>query len=134
MIKALKVVLIIWAALGILVGLGYIFAPQQVGAMMGFEQGPAYVPYFLAMLGITYVTIGAFLIVAARDPIRNILWVQLAIVWAILAVAAAVYSMMRGFVTFEQAGVGLIIDSAFFVALMALYPYRAVRGAARRRK
>ena len=121
--------LIVWAAIGILLGLGMIFAPEQLGAMQGYEKGPAYVPYFLAMLGISYIVPSVFIIIAAvRDPLRHIMWVQLAISVAILMVAVDVYSIMRGFVTFNQAGMGIIIDAVFFVALMALYPWRAARG------
>lgn len=126
MIKSLKVLLIIWAATGILSGLAMIFIPEQLGAMQGYE---------MAMLGICLIVPSAFLIVAmTRDLLRNILWVQFAIAWAILAVAIGVYSILMGFVTFEQAGMSIIIDGAFAVAFLALYPYRAARGAARRRK
>ena len=42
MIKALKVVMIVYAVIGILFGLAYIFVPRQLGAMFGFEEGPAH--------------------------------------------------------------------------------------------
>lgn len=136
MLKALKVVLIVWGALGILWGLGMIFVPQQMGAMMGYDVPLlTYVPYLLASLGICLVVVKAFIIVAAtRDLLKNILWVQFAIAGAIFTVAVAVYSMLMGFVAFEQVGMSIIIDGAFAVAFLALYPYRAVRSAARRRK
>lgn len=124
MLKALKIVVIIWAALGILFGLGFVFAPEQLGDMFGFEQGPAYVAYFLAMLGVSWIAVGAFTIVAmTRDILRNLLWVQLAITSAILFTAVKVYSMLMGFITFSQEGVGLIITAVFAVALLALYPW-----------
>jgi hypothetical protein len=136
MLKALKILIIIWAAIGILWGVGMVFAPQQMGAMMGYEtEGPAYVPYLLASIGVSLIVSASFIIAAmTRDLLKNILWVQFAIAGAIISVAVAAYSMLMGFVTFEQAGVGMIIDGAFFIAFMALYPWRAVRSAARRRK
>ena len=127
MIRGLKIVMIIWAAIGILLGLAFVFFPTQLGAMQGYEKGPAWSPYLHAMLGITFIAIGAFLIVAARDPLRNILWVQLVITLTILMVAVEVYSLIRGFVTFEQVGMSIIIDAVFFVVFMALYPWRAAR-------
>ena len=125
--KGLKVALIIYAAIGILQGLIIIFAPEQGGAMLGYAKGPAYVHNFLALLGLHMIVGGAFLIVAARDPIQNILWVQYAIALAILMVAGNVYSIMRGFVTFNQAVMGIIIDGVFAMAFLALYPYRAAK-------
>ena len=124
MIKALKMLLIIWAATGILLGLAFLFVPEQLGAMQGYEKGPEYVPYFLAMLGVSWIAVGAFTIVAmTRDILRNLLWVQLAITSAILFTAVKVYSMLMGFITFSQEGVGLIISAVFFILLMALYPW-----------
>jgi len=38
MIKPLKVTMIVYAIVGILFGLAYIFVPRQLGAMFGFEQ------------------------------------------------------------------------------------------------
>jgi hypothetical protein len=134
MLKALKILIIIWAAMGILIGLGMIFAPQQMGAMQGYatEGVAAYIPYLLASIGASLVVSASFLIAAMTgDLLKNILWVQFAIAGAIISVAVAVYSMLMGFVTFQQAGMAIIIDGAFFVAFMALYPWR---GAARRRK
>jgi hypothetical protein len=136
MLKGLKILIIIWAAIGILIGLGMIFAPQQMGAMQGYatEGVPAYIPYLLASIGFMLVVSSSFIIAAmTRDLLKNILWVQFAIAGAFFSVVVAAYSMLMGFVTFQQVGVGMIIDGAFFVAFMALYPYRVVRSAARRR-
>ncbi len=136
MLKALKILIIIWAAIGILWGVGMLFMPQQMGAMMGYAtEGPAYVPYLLASIGASLIVSASFLIAAmTRDLLKNILWVQFAIAGAIISVAVAVYSMLMGFVTFGQAGMAIIIDGAFFIAFLALYPYRTVSRAARRRK
>ena len=126
MIKGLKVAMIIWAAIAILVGLAYIFFPSQLGEMGGFEKGPAWVAYILALLGICYIATGAFVIVAAvRDPLKHIMWVQFAIAVAILIVVVAASSIMRGLVTFSQEGLPLIINAVFAVVFLALYPWRA---------
>ena len=125
MIKALRVVLIVWAAIAILIGLVFIFFPSQLGSMMGYEKGSAYILYLLELLGVSHIAPCVFLIIAARDPLKNIMWVQLAITWAILVAVVAAYSIMRGFVTFGQEGTALIINAVFAVALLALYPWRA---------
>jgi hypothetical protein len=123
-LKALKVILIVWAATGILMGLAFLFIPEQLGAMQGYEQGPAYIPYFLAMLGIGMIVPSIFIIVAmTRDLLKNILWVQMAITWAILLVAVDVYSALIGFVSFNQVMMPVIVDGVFFVLLMVFYPW-----------
>jgi len=128
MIRGLKIVMIVWAALGILFGLGFIFFPSQLGDMMGYEKGPASTLYILESFGISIIVGSVFIIIAAvRDPLKHIMWVQYAILTALLSLAAALYSFIRGFVTFQQVGVDIILFAVFAAAFLALYPYRAAK-------
>jgi len=128
MIKPLKVTMIVYAVIGILFGLAYIFVPRQISAMFGFEEGPASVAVMAAVLGVSWVSACTFLIIAARDPLKHILWVKYAIVFAILSSAAELYSFIRGYMDFSQAGMGIIMHAVFAAALLAFYPWRAARG------
>lgn len=128
MIKPLKVTMIVYAVIGIVFGLAYIFVPRQLGAMFGYEEGPASVAAMAAALGVSFVSACIFLIIAARDPLKHILWVKYAIVFAILSFAAELYSLILGHVNFSQAGMGIIIHAVFAAALLAFYPWRAVKG------
>ncbi|NQT31969.1 MAG: hypothetical protein HQ588_06505 [Deltaproteobacteria bacterium] len=129
MLKALKVILIIFGALTAVMGVMHIFAPGMLLGMMGLavEDLPAAcMPalYSMAMVGVSFIAGGVYLIVAGtRDIIRNIYWVQFAILWAILAVAGAVYSVIMGYVTFNQVMMPVITDAVFFILLMAFYPW-----------
>jgi energy-converting hydrogenase Eha subunit C len=116
--------MIVWAVVGILFGLGFILAPEKLCSGFGFEKAPAYVPYFLAFIGIAYIVSGFFVIIAARDPLKHIMWVQLAIAWSLLDAIAALYFITRGNVNFSQAGMVPIIDIIFVVAFLILYPWR----------
>ena len=129
MIKALKVTMIVYAAIGILFGLGFIFVPHQLGAMLGHEAWPASVAALAAELGVCFVSACIFLIIAARDPLKHILWVKYAIAFAILMLAAGLYSFIMGYITLGQAGMGIIIHTVFAAALLAFYPWRAARSA-----
>ena len=125
MIKALRVVMIVWAIIVILYGLAFIFVPEQLGAMSGFEKGPAYVGYLSALLGVSWIVPAVFVIIAARDPLRNIMWVKFVTIWQVLSFAIDVYSLLRGFIDLSQGGVGLIIDAVFAVLFLIFYPWRA---------
>ena len=127
MIKPLKVTMIVYAAIGILFGLAYIFIPRQLGAMFGHEAGPAYVAALAAALGVSFVSVCIFLIIAARDPIKHILWVKYVIVFAILSLAAELYSVIMGYITLGSALTPIIIHAVFASALLAFYPWRAAR-------
>ena len=125
MIKALRVFMIVWAAIAILIGLVYIFIPKQLGEMGGFEKAPAWVAYILVLLGVCYIAAGAFVIVAAiRDPLKHIMWVQFAIATAILLVVVIAISIASGLVTTTQEGGPLIFNAIIAVSLLALYPWR----------
>ena len=131
MIRGLKIVMVIYGAMAILMGLAHIIVPDQLTSMMGLGEMPeACMPalYAMAMVGVSFIAGGVYLIVAGtRDIIRHIYWVQFAILWSILAVAAGLYSVMLGYVTFDQVMMPIITDAVFFVVLMALYPWRAAR-------
>jgi hypothetical protein len=128
MIKALKVTMIVWSVVAIFMGLVYIFFPNQLNEMGGYEKGTGLVIYLLALLGVCYIAAGVFVIVAARDPLKHIMWVQFAIAVAILTVVVVASSIARSLVTFGQEGVPLIFNAVFAVLFLALYPYRKAKG------
>ena len=134
MIRGLKIVMIVYGAITILFSLMFFFVIEQAAEMSGFGEIADYVPYVVALLCISFIAPSVWLIVAARDPLRHINWVKFAITWTILGVVAGLYSLVRGYVDFSQAGMQIIMDIVFAVAFLALYPYRAVRRAARRRR
>ncbi len=78
-----------------------------------------------AAFGVSVVAACIFLIIAARDPIKHILWVKFAVVFAILFLAVALYSGFRLFADVSQASVGIIIHGLAAAALLAFYPWRA---------
>jgi len=127
MIKPLKVTMIVYAVIGILFGLAYIFIPHQLAAMFGHGALPAIAGALTAALGASFVSACIFLIIAARDPIKYILWVKYAMVFAILMLAAELYSVMMGYLTLGQAGTAIIIHGVIAAALFTFYPWRIAK-------
>ena len=124
MLKALKVTMIVLGVVEILFGLGFTFFMNEMGKTLGFDPGPDYIQYIGALLGLTLITVSAFLIVAAQDPLRHISWVRFAILWCISGVIAGLYAVIRNYVDFSQAGMGIIWDGVVAVALLIFYPWR----------
>jgi hypothetical protein len=125
MIKGLKVLMVIWAAVAISVGLTYIFIPRQLGEIGGFEKGPVWVMYILALLGVCFIASGGFVIAAAvRGPMKHLMWVQFVTAVALLLAVVAASSIMWGLVTFKQGGMLLIINIILGVLLLGFYPWR----------
>jgi hypothetical protein len=126
-VKALKVILIVFGALSAVSGLMHIFAPDMLKAMIGLGEMPeACKPAMMSMVmvGVSFVAAGVYLIIAGtKDILRNILWVQFALLWAILSVAGEVYSVLMGYVTFNQVMPMVILDAVFFILFLIFYPY-----------
>ena len=130
MIRALKVVLIVYGVLGILGGLALIVAPQLFARMWGSGEIGAvsdFGVYISAICGVAFVAACVWLIVAARDPLRHIMWVKFAILWNILSVVVMLYLVVQGTIDFSQAATEIIGGAVFAAALLVFYPYRAAR-------
>jgi hypothetical protein len=127
MVKALKVVLIIYGVILILAGLADIIIPDQVAEGYGIGEIPGYAKWMAAGMGAIFIAAGVWVIAAGRDPLRHIYWVKFVITKSILAVVVTVYSIAQGYVDFSQVGGLIILDAVFAVAFLALYPWRAAR-------
>jgi hypothetical protein len=130
MVKPLKVTMIVYGILGILFGLTFIFIPKQMGEWFNAPTiNDPYainnIHYMMASFGLATIAAAVFVIMASRDPIKNILWVKFAIVWALFGVVEVVYGLARGYVDFSQEGVALIIHVIFAALFFAFYPWRA---------
>jgi hypothetical protein len=127
MIKTLRVTMIIYALIGIIVGLASIFGPSQFYALFGIEELPGSTAAQALLTGFCFVSFGIFLIVAARDPIKHILWVKYAIAFALLMLVGELYSLNVGYVNLTEALAGIIVHAVFAVALLAFYPWSRAR-------
>jgi hypothetical protein len=127
MIKGLKAVMIVWGVIHVLLGLVFIFFPVQFAPMMGFGKLDNSSIYMAALCGLTFLSAGVWLIIAARDPLRNIMWVNFAILWASLGVVVQLFLAGTGTISFAQAAYGTIQDFVFAVLFLVFYPYRAAR-------
>jgi hypothetical protein len=125
--KALKLAMSVYGTGGTLFGLLYLFFPRQAVAMQGSQSDSAYLVATKMALGASLVAVGIFVIIAARDPIRNILWAKFTMVFAGLFLTVALYSGFRLYEDVSQASVGIIIHGVALIALLAFYPWRGER-------
>ena len=124
MIKALTVTMIVFGALGILIGLSNIMVPQLGAQLYGFEEAPDSVMWVAAMAGSSYLAAGIWVIAAARDPVRHINWVKFVITKSWLFTVVTGYAIIKGYVSFSQVGAMLILFVIFAVLFLAFYPWR----------
>ncbi len=127
MTRPLKVAMATYGAIGVLYGLSYLVIPEQLSTLQGAEDVSDFLIAIEMALGASVLAVGTFVVIAARDPIRHILWVQFAIVFALLFLSTAVYSGLALFTEFSQALVGVILHGVFAALLLFLYPRRTQR-------
>ncbi len=123
--RALRILLVLDAAALFLLGALFLFRPRQVEAAFHFGELPAGVDYILGLWGCALATMAIGYVVAAQDPIRHRVWVQVGIArGALECVVGAVY-LARGIVTWQQGGFGLIVAAFITIAYVVLYPRSA---------
>jgi hypothetical protein len=127
MIRALKVTMIVYGAIGILMGLMDITMHDLVAGMYGFGEVPGYVNWLGSVIGAGFITGGVWIIVAGRDPLRHINWVKFVIMGTLLALVVTIYAIIVGYVDFDQVGGKIIFDAIFAALFLAFYPWRAAR-------
>jgi hypothetical protein len=126
--NALKMTMTVYGAVGTLFGLWYIILPRQAIEI----QSPngvvtAYLVGTKMALGASILAVGIFLMIAARDPAKNILWAKFAVVFATLFLAVALYSGFLLYGDVSVALVGIIIHGVAAAALLAFYPWSGRR-------
>ncbi len=127
MLKALKVVMIVYGVVHILLGLMDLTMHDLVAALYGFGEVARYVNWMGEVIGAIFIAMGVWVIVAARDPLRHIYWVKFAITASSLVLVVGVHSIFVGYVDFSQVGGSIVLAGIFAVALLASYPWRVAR-------
>lgn len=122
MVRMLKTTMTLYGLGNGVFGVLYLVAPDELASMQGAETTSAYLTSTKMALGAGLAVAGAFILIAARDPVRRVLWVKFAIALAVFFSAVAWYSGLVLFDDFGQASAGVIIHGAFALLLLALYP------------
>ena len=127
MIKALRVVLIVYGAILLVMGLGGIIFTDQISGLFGIEEVTDGIIYLAVIVSAFSISTGIWLIIAGRDPLGNIYWVKFAITKTVLFVVVELYLIIQGYVDFNQIVAAIILDGVFAMLFLALYPWRAAR-------
>jgi len=77
--RILRFIIVLDAAVLLLLGGLLILAPQHVAQAFHFENLPAGVNYLMGLWGCALATLAVGYCVAATDPLRHVVWVQVGI-------------------------------------------------------
>ena len=121
-LSMLRNLLLLDAAILFLLGALLIFLPRQVELAFHFPDLPPGVSYLIGLWGCVFATMGIGYVVAAMHPIRHIVWVQIGIARGAIECILGLVYLLRGTVTFQQAGLGIILAGLLSIGYLALYP------------
>jgi hypothetical protein len=121
-LSLLRNLLLLDAAVLLLLGMLLVFVPKHVELAFGFKELPPSVSYILGLWGCVLGTMGVGYVVAASDPLRHKVWVQVGIARGALECVLGLVCLARGIVTFQQAGFGIVVAAVITVAYLACYP------------
>src|SRR2546430_7500802 len=102
----LRILLAMDAAVLGLLGLVLMLAPKQVEMAFHFKDLPEGVSYIIGLWGCVLVTLALGYAMAALDPIRHVVWVQVGIARGALECLLGLIYLARGSVPSNQAGFG----------------------------
>ncbi|TMP96657.1 MAG: hypothetical protein E6L09_14735 [Verrucomicrobia bacterium] len=118
----LQILLAMDAIVLFLLGLLLVLAPRQVEMAFHFKDLPEGVSYIIGLWGCVLVTLALGYAVAALDPARHVVWVQVGIARGALECLLGLIYLARGNVTWQQAGFGVLVAALITVAYIVLYP------------
>ncbi|HTD85897.1 MAG TPA: hypothetical protein VK850_04915 [Candidatus Binatia bacterium] len=125
----LRYLLLVDAVLLFVLGAALILVPRRIEAAFGFRDLPDGVNYMVGLWGCVFVTMAIGYFAAARDPLRNVVWVQVGIARGAIEFVLGVIYVMRGMVSWQQAAFGVIAAAVITLAYIVLYPRQYARPA-----
>lgn len=121
-LKLLRFLLLADAVILFLLGALFIGAPGKVELAFKFHDLPDAVGYLIGLWGCVFATMAIGYAVAASNPLKHRIWVQIGIARGALECALGLIYLARGIVTFQQAGFGIIVAGLMALAYVVLYP------------
>jgi len=118
----LRALLVFDAAVLLLLGGAFMFVPGRMLILFGFNSVPTGINYVVGLFGVVYATLGIGYALAARSPLRNVAWVQVAIARGTVESLFSLVCVMQGWVSFRQAGFSFVLPGLLAVAYVLLYP------------
>ena len=106
----------------VVLGLIFLLIPTNYASMMGLQQAPNWVNWMFTFMSIRMIGFGAGMFIAAKDPIKNKLWIQIMIVMQAMDWLGTVFYLTAGVVTLAQVTSASFLPLIFIALLVYSYP------------
>ena len=103
-------------------GISLVLMPKGVQQAFQFKELPEAVSYMIGLWGCVLLTMAIGYWVAASNPLRHVVWIQVGIARGALECILGLIYLSRGIVTWQQSGTGILVAALITLAFAALYP------------
>jgi hypothetical protein len=121
-LSLLRCLMVFDASVLMILGLAMIAIPGRMLDIFRFPGLPNDAHYIIAMWGCVLITLGIGYVLAAVDPLKNIIWVQVGIARGALEALVGLAYVATKVVTWSQVGFGIFIGAFVGLSYWALYP------------
>ena len=120
MMKKLKVLLCVIGVVQVILGVLYLFEPRQFLAMQGLSAPGADIAYPLGMLSARFLAYGIGMFFIAREPEKNLFWMNNMILIQAVDLAAGIFYTATGVVVLSHS-VFPMFNATLFIILLSLW-------------
>jgi hypothetical protein len=126
MMKALKVLTIIYCIGLIIVGILGFIIPEQLMKLFGFDELPDSTRTTLLLLAGIYIATGFWAIVATKNMANILVWVKLLLTKASFSIVIFIYLAAQSYANLATPGAvsTIVVDAVFITLSLAFYPWR----------
>jgi len=121
-LSLLRLLMVFDASVLMILGLAMIVIPGRMLDLFRFPGLPNDAHYIIAMWGCVLITLGIGYVLAAVDPLKNIIWVQVGIARGALEALVGLAYVATHVVTWSQVGFGIFIGAFVGLSYWTLYP------------
>jgi hypothetical protein len=107
-------------------GVVFTVAPTAAGGVLGLEPGaPEWAHWLFVMMGARFLGYGVGMFVAARDPGRNLAWIDTMIGIQVIDLVATIGFLAAGELPFAHVASAVILPVVFVAGLLWWHPRRS---------
>jgi len=118
----LQITLVVVGIAQIFFGVAFTFAPAKFSAMLGLSPAPQWAYWMFSMFGARCFAFAYGMLLAMRDPIKNIHWIQAMIAVQIVDWLGTLYYLANGGITLAQVASASYLPLIFIILLVIFYP------------
>lgn len=120
--RTLSATLRLIAVIQLVLGVGFLFAPEGTAAALGLSPAPGWANWMFGMMAARFLAYGYGMLVAARNPSAHLPWLQSMVVIQLIDWIVTIKYLWVGAVTLAQVSTASFLPLVFVALLWCAWP------------